>query len=600
MVKKKADYLFEFSWEVCNKVGGIHTVIKSKTPETIKTYHDKYFLVGPYFPDKAVTEFQEKIPPNGLHSICKKLRKEGIVCHFGKWLIPGEPNVILFDYQGFISKNYDIKGELWESYKIDSLDSMFSDFDEPILWGVAAGRFMEELAKSRFFKDKKIVAHFHEWLACGALLHLKRKNVNVATVFTTHGTMLGRAMAGNNVELYKEIDKIDPEKEAYNFKLHSKHQVERVSAHISDVFTTVSEITSMQVENFLKKKPDLLLYNGLNLQDNSTFEQISVDHILYRGKIKKFLEYYFFPYYSFDLDNTLIYFTTGRYEFHNKGFDVFIEALSKLNKELKKKKSRKTIVAFFWVPRSTIRIKPEITHNRAYFEDVEDSVGDSLDDIERRIIRNLISGKSISTGNLFSDKLVFEIKKKVRRFLKEGTPPLCTHDLPGEDKDPMLSYFRKYDLLNRKEDRVKTIFYPIYLTGADGLLDLNYNEAILGSHLGVFPSYYEPWGYTPVETAALGVASITTDYAGFGRYLLQDKDRLNRGIFVIEMFNKKHETKINNLFNCLYDFSTFNVNDRVADKVKAHNYASLVGWKTLMGNYILAHNMAVDRVFLKK
>ncbi len=597
MVKKRADYLFELSWEVCNKVGGIHTVIKSKTQETIRIYQDKYFLLGPYFLDKAVTEFQEKIPPNGLHNVCKKLRKEGILCHFGKWLIPGEPNIILLDYQGFIHRNYDIKGEFWESYGIDSLGTVFSDFDEPLLWGVAAGRFLEEIAKSRFFRDKKIVAHFHEWLACGALLHLKRKNVDIGTVFTTHGTMLGRAMAGNNVELYNEIDKIDPEKEAYNFNVHPKHQVERVSAHVCDVFTTVSEITSMQVENFLKKKPDLLLYNGFSIHDYPSFEQISLDHILYREKIKRFLEYYFFPYYSFDLDNTLIYFTTGRYEFHNKGFDVFIEALSRLNRELKRKNSRKTIVAFFWVPRSTIRIKPEITHNRAYFEDVKDSIEDSLDDIERRIIRNLISGKSISTGNIFSDKLIFETKKKVRRFLKEGTPPLCTHDLLDEDKDLILSYFRRYGLLNRKEDRVKVIFYPIYLTGADNLLDLNYNEAILGSHLGVFPSYYEPWGYTPMETAALGVASVTTDYSGFGRYLMQNKSRVNRGVFIIEMFNRSHENKIDNLYKCLYEYSKLKVNQRVENKMEAHNIISLVEWNVLIKNYVMAHNAAVNKAY---
>ncbi len=597
MLKKKADYIFEVSWEVCNKVGGIHTVIKSKTPETLKIYKDNYFLIGPYIPHQAVAEFQEKIPPEGFHDIFIRLEREGIICHYGKWLIPDKPDVILIDFHAYIKENYDIKARFWETFKLDSMDTIFHDFDEPILWGVAAGRLLEEITKSEYFNDKKIVAQFHEWLACGALLHLKRVNARIGTVFTTHGTMLGRAMAGNNVKLYKELERIDPEKESRNFKLHAKHQVETISAHVSDVFTTVSEILAMQTEHFLKKKPDVLLYNGLNIDDYPTFEQVSVQHVLYRERIKEFLEYYFFPHYTFDLDNTLIYFATGRYEFHNKGFDIFIEALAKLNRELKEKKSKKTIVAFLWVPRDVVRIKPEIATSRAYFQDVKQSVEDSLDDIERRIVRSLISRQSISTSNIFTDETLFETKKKVFRFIKGGTPPLCTHDLPDESTDPILNYFRKYELLNRKEDRVKVIFYPIYLTGADTLLDLSYNEAILGSHLGVFPSYYEPWGYTPVETAALGVAAVTTDYSGFGRYLMQDKERENTGIFIIKMFNKNPSKQVDNLYECLYKFSKLNKNERVKNKVKAYNEASLVEWGTLIENYIEAHNLAVDRAY---
>ncbi|OYT27784.1 MAG: hypothetical protein B6U97_00535 [Candidatus Altiarchaeales archaeon ex4484_96] len=597
MVKKKADYLFELSWEVCNKVGGINTVIKSKIPATLRIYGSNYFLIGPYFHEKAVSEFQEKIPPKALGKVFEKLKKKGIVCHFGKWLTHKQPNTILVDYQGYTSRNYELKGKLWTSFEIDSLGTYFHDFDEPMLWGAAAGELLEELVKTKQFRDQKIVAHFHEWLSCGALLHLKMNDVKIASVFTTHGTMLGRALAGNNVELYHKINNMDPEKEAYDWHVHPKHQVERVSAHVADVFTTVSEITALQVNNFLRKKPDILLYNGMNIDENRTFEQISVDHLSYKEKIKEFLTYYFFPYYQFDLNKTLIFFTTGRYEFHNKGFDLFIESLAKLNRKLKKEKSKKTIVAFFWVPRDTLRIKPEITHNRTYFEDIQESIEDSINDIKNRIIRNLISGKSTAVNHILKEQIRFETKKKVLKFHKKGVPPLCTHDLPQEESDPILSHLKKNNLLNAKEDRVKTIFYPIYLTGADSLLDLNYDEAILGSHLGVFPSYYEPWGYTPLETAALGVASITTDYAGFGRYLMQDTSRVNRGVYILEIFNKSHKKKIDILYNSLYDFSKLSVNQRVKNKVEAYNIALMVDWAVLINNYVMAHNSAIKKVY---
>ena len=595
---KKANYLFEVSWEVCNKVGGINTVVKSKVPQLIKYYKNNYYLIGPYFPKKAVAEFQDKVPPDKLDVIFEKLRQEGIVCHYGKWLINGEVNTILIDYTNYLDKNDEIKARLWDKFGIDSLGTEFHDFDEPILWGTAAGRFLEEVSKSPSFKSK-IVSHFHEWLSGGALLHLKDKNVKIGTVFTTHATVLGRALAASNVDLYDILDEIDPDKEAYKRFVHPKHQIEKACALNSDVFTTVSEILSIESRYLLKKKPDLLLFNGLDNSQSPTLDVISIKHLLYRERIKEFLVYYFFPYYSFDLENVLIYFISGRYEFHNKGVDVFIKALSNLNKRLKKNKSNKTIIAFFWIPRDVIRIKPELSQNRAYYEDVKESINDNLDRIKGRIICNLISQKSLSEDTLFSEDFMFETKKKVFRFLKEGNPPLCTHDLYDEERDAIIWNLRQANLTNSKEDRVKVIFYPIYLTGADNLLDLNYNEAIMGTHLGVFPSCYEPWGYTPVETGALGVSSITTDFSGFARYISKDPEKENPGIFVIPMFKKNEKKKVENLFEVLYHFSNLDKEGRIKSKMEAHRIASSVGWERLVENYIMAHDLAIEKVYNK-
>lgn len=595
--KHRRDFLFEISWEVCNKVGGINTVIKTKIPQMLKHYHENHFLLGPYFQKKAVTEFQEKVAPEFLHGIFEILKGEGIVCRYGKWIVEGEPNTILFDFNEYRYKNNEIKTNLWDTFKIDSLGTDFFDFDEPILWSSAVGRFLEEFAK--LFNDSKIVVHFHEWLSCGALLYLKRKKVKIATVFTTHGTMLGRCLAGNNIDLYSVLEKIDSEKESYKFKIHSKHQVEKVSAHEAHVFTTVSEILALETKYLLKKEPELLLYNGLDFKKYPTLEEISLKHRLYREKIKDFVRYYFFPYYSFDLDNTFIYFISGRYEFHNKGIDILIKALSKLNQKLKEEKSKRTIIAFFWIPRDVIRIKPELSQARAYYEDIKASIDENLEDIRRKIINNIISrGAVISEESLFSKEFIFETKKKVFRFLKEGNPPLCTHDLSNEENDLIIQELKRNGLLNRKEDKVKVIFYPIYLSGADSLLDLSYNESILGSHLGIFPSYYEPWGYTPLETGALGVASITTDFSGFGRYLLS-KGKGNKGIFVIKMFGKNFSQKVENLFDCIYKFSKFTKEERIKNKVEAQRISSLVDWEKLIERYIKAYDLAIERAYYK-
>lgn len=598
MNKRNADCLFEISWEVCNKVGGIYAVIRSKAHQSKKAYRSNYYTIGPYFHEKAVAEFQERGPPDRFMGIFERLKHEGILCRYGKWLIEEEVDTILIDYHGYCRKNNDIKARLWETYEIDSLGTSFYDFDEPIIWSTAVGRFLEEISKSKAFKDKKLVAHFHEWMSCGALLHLKRKNVKMGTVFTTHATMLGRTLTGNGVDLYKYLDELDPKEEAYKWEMHSKHQVERASAKESDVFTTVSEITSIEAEKILGRKTDLLLYNGLNIDHYPNLDEISIKHRQYREKMRDFLRYYFFPYYSFNVDKSLVYFISGRYEFRNKGVDIFIEALSRLNKKMKKEGSKKTIVAFFWIPRDVIRIKPELSHARAYFEDVVESVDNNLEDIRKNIIHNLSCQRRLSQRNLFSEEFITETKKKVLRFGgREGNPPLCTHDLPDEDNDAILCHFKKHGLLNRKEDKVKVIFYPIYLTGADNLLDLNYNESILGSHLGVFPSFYEPWGYTPLETAALGVASITTDLGGFGRYISGNPIWEKKGIFVVDIFNKSRNKKISNLYEILHKFSKLSTEERMENKVEAHHVASLLDWNLLITNYIRAHNLAVKKAY---
>ncbi len=590
-----ADYLFEISWEVCNKVGGINTVIKTKADYVKQHYDDHYFVVGPYFPQKLSGEFIEKAPLDFLKPVFENLKKEGIVCHYGRWLIKGEPNTMLVDFSGFTYKKNDIKADFWNSYKIDSLNSEYFSYDEPMIWGYAVGKLLELISKN--LSNKKIVAQFHEWLAGGALLYLKKNKVKIATVFTTHATMLGRVTASYK-NIYAELEKMDPEKECYNFKVNDKHQTERTCANVCEVFTTVSEITGIEAEHILKRKPDVILPNGLNLDKFPTFEEASIKHHLLKGKIKEFIMYYFFPYYTFDLDNTLIYFICGRYEFHDKGIDIFIKALSRLNERLKKEKSEKTIVAFFWIPGNVKAIRPELLESKTFYEDVKDDVGDSLEDIKERIVYSLVSGAKITGNSILHPDFLYDIKTKVMKLKRKGKPELSTHYLQDEDKDLILSSFRKYNLLNNVDDRVKVIFYPIYLTGADGLLDTNSYEGMQGSHLGVFPSFYEPWGYTPLEAAAMCVSSVTTDLAGFGRYVEKKCEKQKHpGVFVLKRMGVDDEEAAKNLGNIFYSFAQLSREDRIKNKIAAKRLSAMADWKILINNYVDAHNLAVTKMF---
>jgi len=596
-VKPAADFLIEVSWEVCNKVGGIYTVLMSKAARMLDYYDGKYLLIGPYFADKIAGNFVEEYPKEDVNKAFNELKKEGIYCHFGKWLIEGEPKVILIDFSRWINKVNEIKKWLWEGYKIDSIRAGY-DYDEPVTWAYCAGRVIEKY--NDCCTSKKTVAHFHEWLAGAGLLYLKSSNSNVKTVFMTHATNLGRTLASNNFDLYSNqegsnksvLEKIDPNKEAYNFQTEAKHMVEFASAQNADVFTTVSEITMIEAKYLLKREADILLPNGLDMEKFPTFEEASIKHKSLRRVMREFAMYYFFPHYTFDINETLYFFLAGRYEFRDKGIDVYIEALGKLNDMLKKENSEKTVIAFIWVPTQTYGVVPTLLENKTNFMDIKQNLTESEQDIESSILQAIISEKKISDKNILGDSLVMEFKKKILRMKKKGNPMMTTHYV--DKNDIIMKALSDSKLNNTKEDRVKVVDYPIYLTGADGLLDTGYYESMQGCHLGVFPSYYEPWGYTPLEAGALGVSSVTTDLAGFGRFIMQMKQKKETpGIFVLKRQNKKDSEIIDDLAKFMYEFVKLSKHERVQNKIEAKRLSNECDWKSLIKNYIEAHNMAI-------
>jgi len=601
MKEPKAELVFEVSWEVCNKVGGIWTVISSKANQIKKYYGNNYICVGPFFADKLAGQFEENPTPEDCKDVCKELTEKGIVLHFGKWLIKGEPKTILVDYTNFRFNTDQIKKELWESFQVDSLYSNNAEYNEPLVWSYACGIAIEKLAK---LYNKKAVAQFHEWLAGAGLLYLRKNDIPVGTVFTTHATVMGRALASANVDLFYKpeggercnLELIDIDKKSYEFHTEGKHLIEKASANNADVFTTVSEITGMEAGYVLKRKPDKLLSNGLDIDKFPTFEEASIEHRRHRGMIREFMIYYFFPYYQFDIKNTLFFFLAGRYEFRDKGIDVYIQALARLNDRLKLEKSDKTIVAFIWVPAGVKGINQDILENRTLFNDIKDGLDEEMDNIHKNILYDIVSRKKIVEGTVLSKNFIEETKKKVMKFKKKGIPPIVTHDLLNYG-DTIVEHLLKSGLDNMDDDRVKMIFYPIYLTGADGLLDLTYYEAMQGGHLGVFPSFYEPWGYTPLEAAALGVSSVTTDLAGFGRYILRKKERKYPGIFVLKRMDRTDEQIINDLTNFMYKFTKFSKQERAKNKIEAKKIAGFADWKHLVMNYIDSHNLAFEKRF---
>ncbi len=578
-------YLFEVSWEVCNKVGGIYTVLKSKASHIKAQFKDNYYLIGPYFPDRKVVEFGELPPIPVLKPVFDKLLGKGIICHFGQWLIPSSPTVILIDFSGYLKNTNQLKAWLWEKYRIDSLGSDFYDYDQPIVWGFAVAELIA--AFRDFTKSERLIVHCHEWLSAGAALGIKGWNIPAKVVFTTHATVLGRTIAGTRDDFYQIWDNIDADREAYNYRVHTKHLTEKAMARNVDMFTTVSEITGMEAGKFLGRKPDFILPNGLDLSSFPTFEEISIKHKLFKRKIKEFMLYTLFPYYSFNIEESFIFFTASRYEFHGKGLDVFIKALSYVDRALTKEYRSKTIATFFWVPAMDVRgIHPEVLENKTYYEDIKESIVSEIPEIEERLIYRLVANKKITKRDLFSDKSLSDLKKKLKRFKRQGSSPrLCSHII-DEAHDPILNEFRVNNLLNKESNAVKVFLYPIYLTGADGILDLTYYECILGSQFGIFPSYYEPWGYTPVEAASLGSITLTTDLSGFGRHFLNHyRDKANKGIYVLKRYGLSDREFVKELANQLYKFALFSRDTRIDNKIAAKSLSKEFDWSKLVKNY---------------
>ncbi|MCA9495357.1 MAG: glycosyltransferase [Nanoarchaeota archaeon] len=538
------NFLFELSWEVCNKVGGIHTVISSKSREIMKKF-ENYYFIGPYF-ESSLKVFEEEEVPNKYEKEYEKLLEMGIKIHFGKWKIETNPKTILVEYLGYSSNINSIKRTLWDNFKIDSIKSQWYDFDEAILWSWVSGIVIKILSEK---SEKNVLIHAHEWMSGGAIFYVKslsnqdEKN-KFRTVFTTHATMLGRALSGTGNNLYDLVDKINPDEKAYEIGVETKHQSERALAHISECFTTVSDITNNEAKYFYSKEADKILYNGFDNFNIKNIDELNIEFERSRNETNRFLESYFHSFYDLNLDETQIFYTSGRNEFRNKGVDIYIEALGKLNKELKKEKSFKNIVNLFLIP-----------------------IGNFQED---QMIK-----KSIEDYNANIDG------ERIHKIA-----PFSTHEIPSENE--IISSFIRTDLLNRKEDKVKVIVIPLYLDGGDSFFNKKYYKIIEGLDLGIFPSFYEPWGYTPMESISYGVPTVTSDYAGFGKYIIKNIDK-QEGVIILERDGKKFEESSENLFEILKKFAMKNKKELMKQRIDAKNLSENFDWERFVINYLEAY-----------
>lgn len=569
--------LFESSFEVGNMVGGIHTVLATKAEHILK-YVEQYFLIGPYFHDQAKKEFKELPIPQNIQPIIAELEQHDIIAHYGEWMVPGNPKTFLLEFQSQFTKLNAQKKELYDKFQVESLGADY-DVSEPMAFSLAAAKLIQAYTRSTNcnITECDIISQTHEWMTGYINLFLKQTELPIRTVFTTHATILGRTLSTFGWD--RKAKNFNPDEKAKEFNIIQKHSAEKASAKYSDVFTTVSDTTGEEATFILGKKPDILTYNGIPYNTFPDLEKIQTQHLKSRKQLFDFLQYYFFPYHTFDTTKTRIVFTSGRHEVHNKGIDITIDALGKLNKELKEQQSEQTVIAFIWVPYETYGVMRELLEQKITFEHINQQITEIIEHQERKIFQQLAEGKKgfIDLSGYTQLQHVLEPFKR-----KHNNAPISTHYVKHNEIHDKLS---QAGLANNPDDKVKIVYYPTYLDKFDNLLDMDYYQTIIGTDLGIFPSFYEPWGYTPAESIAVGVPAITSNLAGFGQYM-----KNSESVTIIERTND-HQQEVEQLYKAIKAHITLTNHQLARLRTLTKLNSEQIDWAKLVKYYLQAYNL---------
>jgi len=585
---------FEIAWEVANKVGGIYTVIKSKVPVTVTEFGNRYVLLGPLNHKCAAVEVEvlSEIQNPALKQAVRTMSSHGINIIYGRWLIEGAPQVVLFDLASAYSRMDGWKGEFFRDFRISLPQD--PETNDAIVFGYLIAWFLGEY--SAMDKSRAIIAHFHEWQAGVGLMMTWHRNLDVATIFTTHATLLGRYLCAGSEDFYNRCRYYDVDKEAGQRGIYHKYCIERGAAHTSHVFTTVSNITAYEAEHLLKRRPDGLVPNGLNVVKFAAMHEFQNLHAVNKEKIHEFVKGHFYGNFDFDLENTLYFFTAGRYEFRNKGIDMFLESLARLNHRLKASNSKVTVIAFIILPAQTSSFGVETLKGQAVVKQLKDVVSDIQGRIGRRLLESALRGENTEAAVQLTSEEKILLKRRLLALRRNGLPPIVTHNVENDHKDQVLNEIRRLQLFNHSSDRVKVIFHPEFLNQASPLLGMDYEDFVRGCHLGVFPSYYEPWGYTPCECTVMGIPSITTNLSGFGCYMSDILQHPHEhGIYIVDRRMKSVEESCNQLADFMHEFAVQTRRDRITQRNRTERLSDLLDWKRMGKEYCTARKIAMKR-----
>jgi len=606
--------LLEVAWEVCNQLGGIYQVIRSKAPRMVERWGPRYFAVGPWVRDKAELEFEEVAATGWMQKVIEELGADGLYVRHGRWMIPGRPKAILIEHALPAERHNAVKARLWADHGIpmpfgpDGLIDPVVSFAEGVRrlsasvckhWRApapGAGGTSDDGGASRGSAGR-VVVHCHEWMGGLAIPMMRRDQIPAAVVFTTHATLLGRYAASADEWFYDHLPFYDQAADAKKYNIETQHGIERACAHGSHVFTTVSPITGEECEHLLGRKPDLVLPNGLNIDRYNVGHDFQTFHATFKQRIHDFVMGHFFPHYAFDLDKTLYFFTSGRYEPRNKGFDLCLEAMARLNSELKASDLGINVVFFVITRRDTRSINPRVLEARGMLNELRNVCSKITADIGDKFFRRTAAGKQVKLDKLVDEYWTLRVRRTQHALKRSGNPPVCTHIFDDEASDPVLAQIRQLWITNREDDPVKVVYHPDFVKPESPLWGLEYEQFVRGCHLGVFPSAYEPWGYTPLECVAMGVPAVTSDLAGFGRYvsdIFPDHERW--GLTVLRRRGRSYQETAGDLTAKLLEICKLDRRGRIHLRNEVEQRSWEFDWGTLGKAYDWAHDLAMVRV----
>jgi glycosyltransferase involved in cell wall biosynthesis len=537
-----ADYIFESSWEVCNKVGGIYTVLSTKARTLEKIHPDKIIFIGPdIWRDIKALDFVEDGELFADWRIQARL-KDHLSIKVGRWDIPGTPPVVLVDFNPFFDKKDELYYNMWEHFGVDSLQA-YGDYDESCIFAYAAGKVIESFYHFYKLEDKKVVALFNEWMLGMGALYIKQALPAVATIFSTHATTIGRSIAGNDKPLYSHLENYDGDAMAKELNMQAKHSLEKQTAAHVDYFTTVSDITALECKQLLGKAPDRVTPNGFEPDfvpegELYTAKRKEARRILI-NMAEKLLGTSIPP-------DTLLVSTSGRYEYRNKGMDVFIESMD------------------------------ELRHS---------------EELQRNVIAFIMTPAWIRTART-------DLKVAIENDIQTTSPmqmPFCTHWLNQMENDKALNYISMKGFTNKSTEKVKIIFIPCYLDGKDGILNKPYYDLLIGMDVTIYPSYYEPWGYTPLESIAFGIPTITTNLAGFGLWARKEGvgDDITQGVQVINRTDANYFEVVEKIRQAVLTLCGENKTGLKAIRNRCSKLATQAEWSKFISFYQQAFDAAL-------
>ena len=550
------DYIFESSWEVCNKVGGIYAVLSTRAKTLKEKLGDNLIFIGPDCWGENKCPYIEE-DTKLLKAWKEQAASEGLNVKVGRWNIPGTPVAILVDFKPFFDKKNEIYADMWNKYNVDSLHA-YGDYDEASMFSYAAALVVESYYNYYISKKKranKTIYHANEWMTGLGALYINDRLPQIATIFTTHATSIGRSIAGNNKPLYEYLEAYNGDQMAVELNMESKQSIEKQTAAHVDCFTTVSEITARECAELLDKPVDVVLPNGFEDDFVPQGKEFDIKREAARKRLLDITRALTGDEVS---DDAVIISTSGRYEWRNKGIDVFIEAVNRLR--LSADQINNDVVAFIEVP-AWVNCK--------------------RDDLAERL-------EKMANGEKFDTPL---------------DTPVITHWLNEQQNDRVLGMMNWLGMHNQKGEKVKLVFIPCYLTGDDGIVNLSYFDVILGNDLCIYPSYYEPWGYTPLEAIAFKVPCITTDLAGFGLWAHSEcggKSTLDNGVEVIHRTDYNYNDVAEDIKQTVirYANATKNKQTRMRNNARALSQKAL--WTHFIEYYYNAYDFALRKAEARK